>query len=323
MRSACACATILCESIFFHTIAVLRNDKKRMDQIGIKAYGKVNLGLDVTGRRADGYHLVKMVMQTVDVHDDITITRMPSSESSVCSITLSCQNPLVPADHRNLAFKAAEIICRDHGINAAIHIDIRKNIPMEAGMAGGSADGAAVIKGMNDLFSLGMDWQEMDRTALLLGADVPFCLRKGTYLAEGVGEKLAKLPDLMPCHMVIVKPQISVSTPWAYRELDALMAEPDGSTVHPDIDGIIRALTNGDLAEMTLSMGNILEGPVIRKYEEIGEIKSALLQNGAAAALMSGSGSAVFGIFGDPETAQDAFLNIRGEGYDKFKVEFR
>lgn len=293
-----------------------------MKEVKLKAYGKVNLGLDVTGQRPDGYHLVKMVMQTVNIFDEITVTADSQGKKTDPGIIITCDKASVPTDERNLAYKAADIICRKYDITQPLHIDIVKNIPMEAGMAGGSADAAAVIKGMNDLFGLNMTPAEMDDTALKLGADVPFCLRQGTYLAEGIGEKLTRLPDIMHCFMVLIKPQISVSTPWAYKALDQLISDPDCKVVHPDLDELIKSLETGDLQRMTNSMGNILEEPVIRKYPEIGEIKKKLVDNGALAALMSGSGSVVFGIFTDPQTAEIASTYFGGEKYGKFKVEF-
>jgi len=175
---------------------------------------------------------------------------------------------------------------------------------------------------MNQLFDLNLDQDRLDKIALELGADVPFCLRRGTYLAEGIGEKLTKLPDLMHCCMVIIKPQISVSTPWAYKALDELMAEKADAFSHPDIDGIIRALQSGDINKMTSCMGNVLEEAVCRKYTEIKEIKQKLLAAGALNALMSGSGSVVFGIFADKKSADDALVGFGGEEYGKFEVEF-
>lgn len=344
--------------IFVQYAKFTKVEKNVMDHVNVRAYGKVNLGLDVTGIREDGYHLVKMVMQTVDLWDDITIFRkdipahgkesadiltcdvpkitpfgresaaaLPcfvpgtASHSQGSVITLSCDVPGIPADERNLAFRAAKEVIGRYGINTVIHIDIRKKIPMAAGMAGGSADAAAAILGLNELFDLKMELEDMDKIALKIGADVPFCLRRGTYLAEGIGEKLTKLPDLQSCHMVIIKPPISVSTPWAYKALDQLQMEGK-KAVHPDIDALMSALEAGDLSSMAKACGNILEVPVIEKYPEIGEIKQQLMENGALTALMSGSGSVVFGIFADLESAEEAFRKIKGEGYGKFKIEF-
>ena len=308
-----------------------------MDQVVLKAYGKVNLGLDVTGRRSDGYHLVRMVMQTVDVYDEITVSRNEKG-----AILLTCNDPDIPTDERNLAFKAAAQVCGKYGLEPSVSIDIRKRIPAAAGMAGGSADGAAVIIAMDHLFELHMTAEEMDETALKLGADVPFCLRKGTYLAEGIGEKLTKLTDLAHCYMIIVKPDFGVSTPWAYKALDEYLEEsvssdrsPDGKcsltgghilqdrdSIHPDIDRLTDALDRRDISAISAHMGNILEVVVARRYPEITDIENKLYELGACKAMMSGSGPTVFGIFTDRETADNAFLHLGKDYHGKFKVEF-
>ena len=288
----------------------------------IKAYGKVNLGLDVTGRREDGYHLVRMIMQTVDIWDDVTI-RVEGSGCTSPEIRITCDHPEVPVARSNLAYRAAELISRTYSLTARIHIDIRKHIPMAAGMAGGSADAAAVITGMNQCFELEMSQEDQDQIALKLGADVPFCLRRGTWLAEGIGEHLSKVPDLPRCYMVIVKPGFGVSTPWAYQELDRQADLQHGLMAHPDIDGLISALEKSNLHEIAGHMGNILEKPVISTYPEILSIKNILVSYGAAKALMSGSGPTVFGIFDNAEQADFAFSHLEGgKKYDKFKVEF-
>ena len=290
-----------------------------MEEVFRKAYGKVNLGLDVVGRRPDGYHLVRMVMQTVDVCDDIVVRKGHAGSG----LSLSCDHPEVPADERNLAWKAAELVCRKYGVEASFSITITKRIPAAAGMAGGSTDGAAVILALNELLELRMTMDEMDAIALQLGADVPFCLRRGTYLAEGIGEKLTKLPDLAPCSMVIVKPPFGVSTPWAYKALDEYLGSvPESGAAHPDIDLLMKALDRKDVSDIAAHMGNILESVVTREYPEILEIKKRLTDKGAAKALMSGSGPTVFGIFTDDKAAQEAFLCFEGGQYGKFKVEF-
>ena len=294
-----------------------------MDCISVKAFGKVNLGLDVIGRREDGYHLVKMVMQTVDVFDDVILSRTaPSSEETL--IRISCDVSSVPADHSNLAYKAAAEIYRRYRLQDPISIHIRKRIPVEAGMAGGSADAAAVIRAMDQMFSLQMVPEEQDEIALSLGADVPFCLRRGTYLSEGIGEKLTRVADLPHCSMILVKPDVSVSTAWAYRQLDDYLHFcKQGESIHPDIDRLVEALYNRSIDEVAEHMGNILELVTEPEYPVIREIKNNLMSYGAACALMSGSGPTVFGIFTDPEKAAYAFEHLGGEEeYGKFKVEF-
>ena len=320
------CGTKLCHSYWslFSGKLILQ----KLNSIEVKAYGKVNLGLDVTGKRDDGYHLVKMVMQTVDVFDEITVSRK-DPEGPPLSLTCSWKDPgkalpegndLLPADSSNLAWKAAELIRREYGLTEGIHVDIRKNIPMAAGMAGGSADGAAVIKAMDRLFELGMSEVQMDRLAVKLGADVPFCLRHGTYLAEGIGEKLTRLCDLPHCYMVIVKPDFGISTPWAYKALDDLMEHE--TVIHPDIDALTDALQSGNIEEIAGKMGNILEFAAIKKFPGIQKIKDMLSSYGAVISLMSGSGPTVFGIFKDREMADAAYGGLEGGEYGKFKVEF-
>ncbi|MBQ9030197.1 MAG: 4-(cytidine 5'-diphospho)-2-C-methyl-D-erythritol kinase [Parasporobacterium sp.] len=292
-----------------------------MEEIRLRACGKVNLGLDVTGRRPDGYHLVRMIMQTVPVWDEITVRRLSEGDGR---ILLSCDLPEIPSDERNLAWRAADLFRKEQNVTAGVQIMIRKQIPAAAGMAGGSADAAGVLEAMRQLFVPEIPAEEMDRMALRLGADVPFCLRRGTYLAEGIGEKLTKVGDLPHCFMVIVKPDFGVSTPWAYQALDEYLeqygADPEG--LHPDIDGIIQALQKGDLPETAAHMENILELPVAREYPVISEIEIHLMEAGALKAVMSGSGPTVFGIFTDEKKANKALEQIGGERYGKFKVEF-
>ena len=299
-----------------------------MDAVGIKAYGKVNLGLDVTGKRPDGYHLVRMIMQTVDVCDDIQITVQSLSDHSApvsFFVSVSCDKPEVPTDAGNLAYQAAMQIGEVYGLRGHVRIAITKRIPMAAGMAGGSADGAAVIEGMNRLFDLHMSPEQKDDIALRLGADVPFCLRRGTYLAEGIGERLTKVTNLAPCHMVIVKPQVSVATPWAYRTLDQYLNDPDkkGKVIHPDIDGLMAALQTRNITAISHRMGNILEPMVEEYYPVVRDIKRRLESLGAQKAMMSGSGPTVFGIFTDEAKAAHAMRNLGGGDYGKFEVVFR
>lgn len=282
-----------------------------MEEIRLKAYGKINIGLDVTGVREDGYHLVKMIMQTVDLCDEVCVSRRTAG------ITISTDKPFVPADERNIAFKAAEKIAKAFNISSGVHIDIRKNIPVAAGMAGGSADAAAVIKAMDELFGLGMSPEKMDEIATELGADVPFCLRKGTYLAEGIGEKLKKLSDMPHCYALIINPGFGVSTPWAYKQIDAI-----DSIEHPNIDAMIDAINRKDAAGVAASMGNVLEQAVIPEYKIIGDIKNAMHRAGAMGALMSGSGPTVFGLFDNRMKREEALKMFEGEAYGRFKVEF-
>ena len=283
------------------------NRKKTM-QITRKAYGKINIGLDVTGKREDGYHLVKMILQTVDIHDDVTVCRVSGGDGTP-TIRLTCDDPDLPTDERNLAYRAAAAMIKAFHLTDGVSIDIKKRIPKEAGMAGGSTDAAAVILAMQELFDLNATTEELDTIALNLGADVPFCLRKGTWLAEGIGEKLTQLNDLPHADLVIIVPDFGISTKWAYEQVDAI---PDLN--HPDIDAIAHAIEAGDIAKAAKSMGNILEEVAVRNYPKIREIKETFLAHGAMGAMMSGSGSAVFGIFDDPTKAEQSFEAFKGDG---------
>lgn len=292
-----------------------------MQAITVKAYGKVNLGLDITGLREDGYHLVRMIMQTVPVYDELTVTRQPA-DAGTFDIRILCDDPSVPADHRNLAYKAAQKICCAYALQDLITIQIRKQIPVEAGMAGGSADAAGVIDAMNQLYALQMTMEQKDHIAVSLGADVPFCLRRGTYLAEGIGEKLTRVSDIPHCYMVIVKPAARVSTAWAYRAFDEYSG--CGHTVaHPSIDDLVNALKQGDIHAAAGCMGNVLETVTIPAHPLIQKIKDELAAYGALKTLMSGSGPTVFSIFTDPDKAENAFIHLGGEEINgKFKIEF-
>ena len=280
------------------------------DRITRKAYGKINLALDITGQREDGYHLVQMILQTVDLYDLVTVERQEAG------ILLTCDDPRLPEGEPNLAYKAALAMIRTFALPGGVKIHIEKHIPMEGGMAGGSSDAAAVILAMNELFALQAEQEQLDEIALQLGADVPFCLRKGTFLAEGIGEKLTELPPAPHCDLVLIVPDFGISTAWAYAKADEL-EEP----FHPDINQLMQAIEAQDVAQMAARMGNILEQVAIRKYPEIQTIKEKLLQQGALGALMTGSGSVIFGIFDDPEKAQACIEAFEGEAYGKFKSQ--
>lgn len=282
-----------------------------MDKIRIKAYGKINIGLDITGRREDGYHLVKMILQTVDLYDEVLVRKQSEG------IMLKTNRPFLPCDERNIAYKAAKAMIERFDIREGVRIDIGKHIPVAAGMAGGSTDAAAVLKAMNRLFALHAEPDVLDEIAVKLGADVPFCLRHGTYLAEGIGEELTKLPDMPPCFALLINPGFGVSTKEAYRRIDEL-EDP----AHPDIDSVIAGLGRKDAAHVAYAMGNILELAVIPLHPEIQEIKDRLMEAGAMGAMMSGSGSTVFGLFDTEEKRDKAFAMFEGEGYGKFKIKF-
>lgn len=272
-----------------------------------KAYAKVNLALDVVRRREDGYHEVRMIMQTVGLYDVLTFT--PQEEAG---IVVRTDKEELPGDENNLIYKAARLVMDSYPGCGGIKIELQKNIPMAAGMAGGSTDAAAVFHGMNELFHLDMSVEEMCSMGVRIGADIPYCIRGGTALSEGIGEILTNLKDAPPCFVLIAKPDISVSTKYVYENLHA-----EQLGWHPDIDGMRDAIEKGDLYGMAQRMENVLETVTVGKYPVIEEIKEAMKAGGALNALMSGSGPTVFGVFDDEGKAKAAFEKLKGVGLAK------
>lgn len=266
------------------------------DQFQINAYGKINLGLDVLRRREDGYHEVKMVMQTVRLHDRVTLRREKEP-----GIRLETNLSFLPTDKNNLAWRAASLLMEEFGIQDGLTISLEKRIPVAAGMAGGSTDCAAVLYGVNRMFRLGLTGEQLKERGLTLGADVPYCLMRGTALAEGIGEKLTALPPAPGRLLLIVKPPIGLSTKYIYSHLTL-----DENTNHPDIDGMVEAIRRKDFSGMVSRLGNVLEDAALPGHPQIGRIKQIMLENGARGALMSGSGPTVFGFFDDIRQAKRA-----------------
>lgn len=265
-----------------------------MDRVYEKAYGKINLSLDVLGRRANGYHDVSMVMQTVDLYDVITLMKLSDRDGII--LTTDVDN--IPLDEGNIVYKAIKLIKEEYGIDIGVSADIKKRLPVAAGMGGGSADAAAALRGMNTLFELGLKSEKLEELGVRLGADVPFLIKGGIALAEGIGEKLTTLPVFPECSLVIVKPDISVSTKEVYEALDSLT-----EVVHPDIKKLTDSLGKEDLRYIVKLLGNVLEDVTIKKHGIIDEIKRLLVENGAVFSMMTGSGPTVFGIFEDEEKA--------------------
>lgn len=270
-----------------------------MDEYRIAAHAKINLGLDVVRRLPDGYHQVKMVMQSLGLCDELTLRKAEGG------ITITADDASLPTDKSNLIFKAARLMFEKYEIPEGIHIRLQKRIPIAAGMAGGSADAAAAMKGIDRLYQLGLSEEQLMADGVSIGADVPYCILGGTALAEGIGEKLTPLPALPPCHILVAKPDISVSTKYVYEHLNLQAVER-----HPDIDGMVQAVSAGDLQGILNRMENVLETVTVPAYPIINEIKQEMLRLGAANSLMSGSGPTVFGIFTDEPTAQAAFLRL-------------
>lgn len=275
-----------------------------------KAYAKVNLVLDVLRRRPDGYHDVKMIMQNLDIYDELIFTVEESKQER--SITISTNKEGIPTDSRNLIYKAIELMFDEFNIEATIHVHLEKNIPVEAGMAGGSTDCAATLKAVNELFDLHLDVQKLMELGVKLGADVPYCILGKTALSEGIGEVLTPVNPLPPCYVLVVKPPIGVSTKMVYTNLRA-----NELSRHPDVDGMVVALEEGDLEKVTSYMENVLETVTVKLYPEIEEIKTIMKEQGALNSLMSGSGPTVFGIYRDEDVAKKAASYIKELGLSK------
>ncbi len=260
-----------------------------MDTIQEKACAKLNLGLDITGKRADGYHTLSTVMHSIDLYDVLDFCKQPDGVR-----TYETDAPALPMDAHNLVCRAASLFCDTLQISEGFSIMLKKRIPMGAGLAGGSSDAAAVLRGLNRLFDAKQSPAALARLAEPLGADVPYCIGGGTALAEGTGERLSMLPSLPACGILLAKPAVSVSTKWAYDAVDQA-----GQTRHPDMKGVVEALRRQDLDAVCAKMENAFEPVIISAFPVIGEIKARMLENGAKGALMTGSGSCVFGIYTD------------------------
>ena len=267
----------------------------------LRALAKINLGLDVVGKRDDGYHEVRMIMQTIQMYDVLEIEKKKEP-----GIVLTTNIPYVPTDERNLVYKAAKMLMDEFDIKEGLTMNLEKFIPVAAGMAGGSSDAAAAFVGVNRLFGLGLSEEELMKRAVKVGADVPYCVMRGTALAEGIGEKLTRLPEVPKCYVLIGKPGINVSTKLAYENLHL-----DQIQSHPDIDGMISDIENQDLHSLTAKMQNVFEPGIISQYPVIQEIKDLMEANGALKAMMSGSGPTVFGIFDDRSKLREATEALR------------
>lgn len=272
-----------------------------MNSILLKARAKINLTLDVTGKREDGYHFVKMIMQTISLCDTVLVKKVPKP-----GIWLKCDVKWLPCDERNIAYKAAALMIDTFDIKEGVSISIRKRIPVAAGLAGGSADCAAVLKGINEVFGLGLDEERLMELGAKLGSDVPFCIKEGTALAEGVG---ADLTDIGPCpelNMVLIKLPVSVSTATVYKNLDCY-----NLPFHPDTEAVLEAIKNGDRKAIAEGLSNVLETVTVKMHPRIDKLKKTLVEYGALGSIMSGSGPTVYGIFEDKRAACDAADKLR------------
>lgn len=279
-----------------------------MNSITIKAYAKINLGLDVIRKRPDGYHDVSMIMQSINLYDTLNIRKTKFE-----SITIHSNLQYLPTDRRNLVYKAAELFSETYPIKSGLSIHLNKRIPVAAGLAGGSADAAATLKGLNTLFDVGLSLDELMDLGIRLGADVPYCLLMGTALSEGIGEILNPLPSLPNCYILLVKPNISISTKYVYENLSL----NEDNKRHPDIKSMIDALEENNLHKLASLMDNILETVTAKDYPVIENIKEIMKEKGALTSIMSGSGPTVFGIFSDHVNAEMAYRYFKSSRYGK------
>ncbi len=283
-----------------------------MKSINEKAFAKINISLDVIGKRPDGYHEMLMVMQSVTLSDDVYVELRQGSE-----VTAQTNLRFIPCDDRNLAVRAAKVFFNAQGIgDMGAFIRIKKNIPVGAGMAGGSSDAAAVLRALNTLYGKPYDRHGLEALASGIGSDVAFCVSGGTVLATGRGEMLLPLPSLPDCNIVVCKPEFSISTPELFRKLDSVKLR-----CHPDSAGICEALIDGDLSKLARRMYNVFEDVPDRRMSSIAEIKNRMLDCGALGAIMTGTGSAVFGIFPDRQSAEATKKTLSFEYKSVFLTE--
>ena len=268
-----------------------------MNEINLKALAKINLGLDVTGIRDDGYHEVSMIMQTINLYDRVTLKKAKAD-----GVFLETNVKYLPVGPKNLCCRAAQLLIDEFKLEPGVKIKLDKHIPVAAGMAGGSTDAAAVLYGMNKLYDLGLTRQQLMERGVKIGADVPYCLLRGTALAEGIGEKLTPITPMMKCFVLVAKPPVDVSTKQVYTALDAKF----DSVKHPDITALIRDIESADLKSLCSHLGNVLAEVTILLHPEIAKIKELMLKGGAAGSMMSGSGPTVFGLFEDKAKAESA-----------------
>ncbi len=281
-----------------------------MEKIKIKTYGKVNLYLEVIKKREDGYHELQMVMQSIGLYDEVRLGEKPGNE-----ITLYTDSPYIPRDEGNIAVQAAKLMKEEFQIDKGVEISIAKNIPVAAGLAGGSANAAGVLKGLNELWELNLGAQELRRLGLRLGADVPFALMEGAAVAEGIGERLTPIEGLKNTWMVLCKPGISVSTPEVYKALDLEVL-----TSRPLPGEFITAMEKRDLRTISNTMYNALESVTAKKHGVIGDIKKKMMQYNAMGTMMTGSGPTVFGIFKDQDRAKKAARNLKKYHHQTYVV---
>lgn len=270
----------------------------------VKAYGKINISLDVVGKKEDGYHLLKMIMQSVDLYDCLSFEKCDKG------INISCNKHYIPTDERNLIYKCAKLFMDTYNINEGVNIYLKKNIPVAAGMAGGSADAAATLKGLRQIFDIDVTDSELMNLGVEIGADVPYCIIGGTALCEGIGEVITPLKPFKNHILVLVKPNFGVSTKEVYKNLDI-----NKIFRHPDTEQLIKSMEEQNLEAVCTDMKNLLENVTLRKCPVLKRIKEDMIRMGALGSMMTGSGPTVFAFFDDMLKAQRC--------YDKFKTQYK
>lgn len=273
----------------------------------IKAYAKINLSLDVIGKREDGYHFLRMVMQTIELYDILNIEFIEKG------IQIKCDKPYIPCDKRNLVYKAVELFVNKYSVKKGVRVSIIKNIPVAAGLAGGSSDAAAVLKAMKDIYAPKLQYEDLIQLGTQIGADVPYCIIGGTALCEGIGEKVTPISSFKNNILVLVKPSFGVSTAEVYKGLDINKIK-----IHPNTKALISAVNSGSLFKVSKNMRNVLENVTLKRYPLLRKIKDELIKFGALGALMSGSGPSIFGIFDDMLKAQICYDNMKSKYKEVF-----
>ncbi len=280
-------------------------------KVSLKAEAKINLSLDILGKLPNGYHSVQMVMQSIPLYDTVTV-----EETEGEGIELVCDKDGVPTDSRNTAYKAAQLFLDKTGIRCKVKITLNKKIPAAAGMAGGSTDAAAVLKGLNQLFNEPLDKEEVLNLCIKIGADVPFCFLGGCAVCEGIGEVLTRISPLKNAYLLIAKPQFEVSTKWVYQSF-----KMENVSKHPNTQAVIEAVEKADLKALCANTANVLESVTEKEYPIIREYKEKLSQKGAVLSMMSGSGPTVFGIFDCEEKAEEAYKVMKAMTNDTFLLK--
>ncbi len=275
-----------------------------MASVALKARAKINLSIDVLRKRDDGYHEVKMIMQSIELHD------MVFMEPQDDGIEVKCDCRWVPSDERNIAYKAAKLFIDEFNVKKGVKINIVKKIPVSAGLAGGSADASAVLKGMARMFFPSLSQEDLLRLGKKVGADVPFCITGGTMLAEGIGEKLTELKPLPETYILLIKPRMGISTAWVYNNLNLSEIKE-----RPDMNALLEAIDKQDVVTLAAGMKNVLEPVAEKKCSDIRKARECLMRLGAAGSIMSGSGPTVFGVFTDKKRAEKAYESINNPSW--------